>query len=45
MDDAIHKSPGISVRVPVAVLVGAEAFAAEPNLHYIATLHKTGLAK
>ena len=45
MDDAIHKSPGIRVRMPVAVLVGAEAFAADPNLHYIATLHKTGLAK
>jgi len=45
MDDATHKSPGISVRMPVGMLVGAEAFAADPNLHYVATLHKTGLAK
>ena len=45
LDDATHKSPGISVRMPIAVLVVAEVFAADPHLHYIATLHKTGLAK
>ena len=45
LDNAPHKSPGVSVTVPVAVLVGTEAFAAEPSLHYIATLNKTGTAK
>jgi len=45
LDNATHKSPGVSVTVPVAVVIGAEAFAAEPQLHYIATLNKTGAAK
>ena len=45
LDNATHKSPGASVALPVVVLVGAEAFAAEPSLHYIATLNKTGTAK
>jgi len=44
LDNAPHKSPGKLVIVPVVVLVGEEAFAAEPILHYIATL-KTGTAK
>jgi len=45
LDNATHKSPGVSVTVPVVVVIGAEAFAAEPQLHYIATLDKTGAAK
>ena len=45
LDNATHKSPGLSVQVPVAILVGNESFAADPHLHYIATVHKTGVAK
>ena len=46
LDNATHKSADkYFVTVPVAVLVNAEAFAAEPSLHYIATLKKTGTAK
>ena len=45
LDAQTHKSPGILVTVPVVFLVGNEAFAAEPLLHYIATLNKSGTAK
>ena len=45
LDNATHKNPGVRVTVPVVVLVGTEAFAAEPALHYSATLNKTGTAK
>jgi len=45
LDNATHKSPGVSVTVPVVVVIGAEAFAAERTLHYTATVHKTGTAK
>ena len=45
LDNATHKSPGISVILPVAVVIGTEAFAAEKQLHYIATPNKTGTAK
>jgi len=33
------------VILPVAVVIGTEAFAAEKQLHYIATPNKTGTAK
>ena len=39
------EKPGRIVQVPVAILIGTEAFAAEPTLHYIASLNKTGTAK
>ena len=45
VDNVIHKSPGILVTVPVALLVGDDAFAVEKQLHYIATPNKTGTAK
>ena len=45
LDNATHKSPGVSVTLPVVVVVGDEAFAAEASLHYTATLNKTGTAK
>ena len=45
LDNATHKSPGVLVTVPVTVLVGADAFAVEPQLHYSATVNKTGTAK
>lgn len=45
LDNATSKSPGVPVTLPVVVLLGNEAFAAEPTLHYIATLNKTGTAK
>ena len=45
LDAQAHKSPGIFVTVPVLLLIGDEAFAAEPQLHYISTLNKTGTAK
>ena len=44
LDNTPHKSPGKTVTLPVVVLINNEAFAAEPTLHYIATL-KTGTAK
>ena len=37
--------PGQFVRVPVAVLIGNEAFATDPQLHYWATVNKTGVAR
>jgi hypothetical protein len=43
--NATVKSPGVPVVLPVAVLVGDEAFAAEPTLKYTATIKKTGTAK
>ena len=39
------KSPGVPVVLPMVVLVGNEAFAAEPTLKYNATINKTGTAK
>ena len=45
MDNATHKSPGVSVNMPVVLLVGDEVFAAAPSLHYTATYKKTGTAK
>ena len=45
LDNATYKSPGKTVTLPVVVLIGNEAFAAEPQLHYTATLNKTGTAK
>jgi len=45
LDNASHKSPGVVVTLPVVVMVGGETFAAEPQLHYTATLNKTGTAK
>ena len=39
------KSPGNSVVLPVVVIIGNEAFAAEPQLHYTASENKTGTAK
>jgi len=44
LDNTPHKSPGKTMTLPVVVLINNEAFAAEPTLHYIATL-KTGTAK
>ena len=44
LDNLTHRSPGIRVMLPVAVLVGDEAFAAERPLQYIATHNKTGTA-
>jgi hypothetical protein len=43
--NATIKSPGTPVILPVVVLIGDEAFAAEPTLHYTATINKTGTAK
>jgi len=45
LDAQAHKSPGVLVTVPVVLLIGDEAFAAEPQLHYISTLNKSGTAK
>ena len=45
LDNVPHKSPGKPVTLPVVVLIGGEAFAAEPTLHYTAALNKTGTAK
>ena len=45
LDNATHKGPGVSVTLPVVVMIGNEAFAAEPTLHYIVTANKTGTAK
>jgi len=39
------KKPGRTVPVPVVVLIGTEAAAAEKPLNYTATLNKTGTAK
>ena len=36
--------PAVPVTLPVNVLIGAEAFAAEPTLHYTAKFGKTGTA-
>ena len=44
LDNQVHKSPGLPVTVPVVLLVGAEAFAADQGIHYIATA-KSGTAK
>jgi|GEM_PF-372783 len=43
-NEPINK-PGRIVTLPVAVLIGNEAFAVVPTLHYTATLGKTGTAK
>ena len=46
LDSASHKGADkYSVTVPVVLLVGGDAFAAEKQLHYIATPNKTGTAK
>ena len=45
LDNATHKSPGVAVTLPVTVLIGIDAVAVEPQLHYSATLNKTGTAK
>ena len=45
LDTATHKSPGVKVTLPAALLIGNEAFAAEPQLHYTVTLQKTGTAQ
>jgi len=45
LDNQTHKSPGVMVTLPAAVMVGTEAFAAAPHLHYTATQKKTGTAK
>ena len=45
LDAQTHKTPGIPVKIPVVLLVGDEAFAAEPLLHYTSTLNKSGTAK
>ena len=37
--------PGRMVVVPAVILIGTEAFAVEPTLHYTATLGKTGTAR
>ena len=43
LDNAPRKS--VPVTVPVTVLIGADAFAVEAQLHYSATQNKTGTAK
>ena len=43
-NEPINK-PGRIVALPVAILIGNEAFAVVPKLHYTATLGKTGTAK
>jgi len=47
LDHLIDESPGINLTVTfsVAVLIGAEAFAAEEPLKFIATRNKTGTAR
>ena len=45
LENTAHKSPGVVVTLPVIVLIGNEAFTAEPQLHYTATQNKTGIAK
>ena len=45
LDNTTHKTPGIGVILPVVVVIGNEAFTAEPQLHYTATQNKTGTAK
>ena len=41
----VKSLPAVHVTLPVVVLIGTEAFAAEPTLHYTTTLNKTGTAK
>jgi len=41
LDTVFHKTPGVKVILPVAVLIGQEAFAVEPQLNYITTKNKT----
>ena len=43
--NATIKTPGRVVILPVAVLIDNEGFGAEKQLHYTATLNKTGTAK
>ena len=45
LDNAPHKSPGVAVTLPVVVLIGNDALSADAQLHYVATLNKTGTAK
>jgi len=45
MTNAMIKTPGVTVTVPVVVLVGDTAFATDHPLNYTATADKTGLAK
>jgi len=41
----VKSVPVVHVTLPVDVLIGDEAFTAEPTLHYTATKNKTGMAK
>jgi hypothetical protein len=43
--DATIQSPGLTVTMPVVVLIGDLGFAADCSLNYTATAHKSGLAK
>jgi hypothetical protein len=43
-DDTVVK-PGRSIKIPVVVLIGSEAFAAEKTLSYVANKGKSGQAK
>ena len=45
LTNELIQKPGRLVALPVAILIGNEAFAVVPTLHYTATLGKTGTAK